>query len=129
MIDLTFKICTVAIISSFSALLLKSREPELSMLLTVCAAFVILLAAFKLGENLKTVLSIIDQNTDVSYIYITPIFKCMIIGIAVKLASSVCADGSQKTLASALEFCGTLCALTVSMPVLTEFISVICKLI
>lgn len=127
--ELVFKICAVAAVSSLAALLLKSREPELSMLLTLCTAAVILSAAFRLSSGIKEIFNIINKNTDISYVYITPVFKCALIGIAVRLSSSLCSDSSQKTLSEALELCGALCALTVSMPVLTEFISVICKLV
>lgn len=129
MTELVFKFCAVAIFGSVAAILLKQREPELALLLTVCASAVILTAALRLGEGIKNLVMTINQNSKIEYEYILPVFKCAAVGITVKLSTSICSDSSQKTLVSALELCGALSALSVSMPILTEFISVICKFI
>lgn len=129
MTELVFKICAVAVFASFAALLLKSREPELSMLLTVCTSAIILAAAFRLGEGLRELMKIINRNAKIEYTYISPVFKCAVLGIALKIAASVCSDSSQRTLTSALELCGAMCIISVSMPILTEFITLICRLI
>lgn len=62
-------------------------------------------------------------------IYVTPVLKCVGIGLVTNLAGQVCKDAQQGTAASAVELCGVFCALYVAMPLVESVLSVVEKLL
>lgn len=62
-------------------------------------------------------------------VYVSPVMKCVGIGLVTNLAAQVCKDAQQGTAAAAMELCGVFCALYAALPLLESMLSVVEKLV
>lgn len=111
------------------SLLLRKNAPEQAMLLTMAAVTAVLLAAGsyagafrELAELTRTVLDTGGEATG-------PILKCAAVGVVAKLGANFCRDASQSAAAAAVELLGTLCALSVAMPLILSVLKTVVLLI
>ena len=58
-------------------------------------------------------------------LFIAPVMKCAAIAIVTKLASELCRDSSQSAVASSVELAGSICALSVAMPLIISMLKTI----
>ena len=123
--ELLLKTSATAIFAVIAGLLIKKSNPELSLLLSICTVVLILLAAIGVSDGLRTFRQTLKQIYGASEIYVSAIVKCLGIALITKIGSDLCKDASQSAIASALEISGTVCALTVLMPILMNLLNVI----
>ena len=57
-----------------------------------------------------------------SEIMIRPVLKCLAIAVITKITAELCQDASQNTASAAIELIGTVCALSVAMPLIVSMI-------
>ena len=119
----------VGITGSVLAVLLKKNVPELSLVISLTAG--LLCAALSLGicAEITDTLSSLASRSGISLTLLTPVVKCVGIGIVTELGSRLCKDAGQGTIASFLELCGTLCALFSALPLFRSLSSVVEELI
>ena len=60
---------------------------------------------------------------------IRPVLKCLAIAIITKITSELCRDASQNTASAAIELLGTVCALSVAMPLIVSMLKTVGGLI
>ena len=58
-----------------------------------------------------------------------PVLKAVGIAVVVRLAGAVCQDAGQAALAAQLELAGTAAAIVVCLPLLTEVLSLVARMI
>ena len=119
----------VAVTGSILALLLRKYAAEQSLMLSAAAGMLIVwISAAVASETLNTLRRLAEKNT-VSSLYTTPVLKCVGIGLTTRLAAQICRDAQQGSLAAAVELCGTLCALYVSLPLIESMLGTVGKLL
>lgn len=111
--------------SCIIGILLKRINPELSVVLSICAVAVILLAAMSFAEVLQDLIATVKKLIGDTDILIEPILKCVAIAMITKITSDICKDSSQGAIASAVELTGALCAMAVSAPLLINVLKLI----
>ena len=122
---LIFKAAAAALIAGAIGLLIKRSNPELSLLLSSCTVALIMIAALGFAEGLKDLADAVRTITGSSETLITPVLKCVAIAIVTKISSELCKDASQAASAAAVELAGTVCALSVAMPLIMSMLKMI----
>ncbi len=122
-------IMALLIVAMVLALSLKSRNPEISSLVSIAVCIVIV---FLCVERIRTILS--GMNRIINYIHIDRLY----IGILIKLigiayicefAAGISKDAGYQAIASQIELVGKLTMLMVSMPVLMQVLNTILELL
>lgn len=123
--ELIFKAAAAALIAGAVGLLIKRSNPEISLLLSVCTVALIMIAALGFAEGLKELAAAVKAIAGSSETLIAPVLKCVAIAIVTKIASELCKDAAQAASASAVELAGTICALSVAMPLIMSMLKMI----
>ena len=71
----------------------------------------------------------IAEKGGIDAVYLSPVLKCIGIGMITHLAAQVCRDAQQGSIASAVELCGTLCALYISLPLIRSLLAIVEQLL
>ena len=119
----------IAVIGSILALLLRKNLPEMALLTVLSAGLMIFWLSASLCAKIIETLREIAENGAVSSIYLAPVLKCVGIGLVTHLAAQLCRDAQQGSAASAVELCGTLCALYISLPLFELLLSMVGRLV
>lgn len=123
--ELIFKSAAIALISAVTGLLIKRANPELSLLVGTVTAVVILLAALSFASELDELIKLVKNIVGTSDTLIAPILKCVAIALVTKLTAELCRDSAQGASAAAVETAGTMCAMSVAMPLIISMLRLI----
>ena len=123
--ELIFRAAALAVLTSVIGLLLKNKNPEITMLLGAATAVAILLGSFGLLDGLQDMIGQFRRLLGSSEILIAPLLKASAIGIVTHFTGELCRDSSQRAAASAVEMAGTICALSTVVPLLTNILKII----
>ena len=127
--DVLYRAASVCVIGSILALILRKNTPELALLLSLAAGVsVCVLCSELLREILKSVRRIADYG-GVSGVLLTPVIKCTAISLISDYAANLCRDAGQSATASIVEYCGALCALYASLPLLVSLFDAVAGLL
>jgi len=127
--EIVSRAAAAAVVGSILALLLRKYTPELSLTLSLVTGVVIVWISATVASRITDLLRRLAENGALESIYVSPVMKCVGIGMITQLASQVCRDAQQGSVASAVELCGTLCALYVSMPLIDALLTTVEKLL
>lgn len=123
--ELILKSAAIALVSAIVGLIIKRYNPEISVLLSSCTVAMIGIAAVSFAGELKSFVYTVRTLTGTSDVYIAPILKCVGIAIVTKLTAELCRDSSQSASAAAVELAGTVCAMSVAMPLIMSALEMI----
>ena len=127
--ELIFKSAAAAISATIIIILIKRHNPELSTVLSICAVTVILISALSFLGELKELVRSAVRISGVSDIYLTVILKCLAVSVVTKLGSELCRDASQAALATTVEFAGTICAISLAMPLISTMLELVGEMV
>ena len=116
--ELVTQAAGLCVIAALLGLVLRRGSPEVTLLLALAAAAVVLLA---LGQPLGELLAFLDSLTEqagVSPALFRPLYKIVGIALVVKVGGGLCRDAGESALASVLELAGAVCALLAALPLL-----------
>jgi len=128
-LDIIFRAASVAVVGSILALLLKKNTPELSMMIALATGLVVVWLTVTMCGSIADAIRRAVEISGSAAVYVTPVMKCVAIGLVTNLASQVCKDAQQGTAASAVELCGVFCALYAAMPLVESLLSVVERLV
>lgn len=115
---LVFKASAAAISASLIALLLKKSNPESALLLSIVTVIVLSAASMRFMDNIRELLDLAQEMYGVPYRFCQPVVKCLAIAIVTRISSDLCRDASQAALASGVDLAGSVCALSVALPLI-----------
>ena len=127
--ELVTQTAGICVIAALLGLVLRRGSPEVTLLLALAAAAVVLLA---LGQPLGELLAFLDSLTaqaGVSPALFQPLYKIVGIALVVKVGGGLCRDAGESALASVLELAGTVCALLAALPLLRAVLELIGELL
>lgn len=127
--EIITRAAAVAVVGSILALLLKKYAPEQAIALSLISGLFIVWLSAGVAGRLTDTMRTLAQDGSIGAVYISPVLKCVGIGLITHLAAQICRDAQQGSVASALELCGTLCALYVSMPLIDSLLSTVGRLL
>lgn len=127
--EIITRAAAVAVVGSILVLLLKKYAPEQAIVLSLISGLFIVWLSAGVAGRLTDTMRTLAQDGSIGAVYISPVLKCVGIGLITHLAAQICRDAQQGSVASALELCGTLCALYVSMPLIDSLLSTVGRLL
>ena len=127
--DIIIRAAAAAVVGSTLALLLRKNTPDLSLVLTIATGLVIVWIASSLTGEIVMTMKNMSMAGGVSDIYLAPVMKCVGIGIVTHMSAQICRDAQQSSTASAVELCGTLCALYAALPLIQSLLATVEKLV
>lgn len=123
--ELLTKAAALAVTAAVIGLVLKKNTPELGFALALAAAGAVLLLAARLGQSVRGAVAGAMEATGLSASLVTPVAKCVGIGVVTRLGADLCADAGQSAAASAVELCGAVGALVAALPLMESFFAMI----
>lgn len=119
------KAAAVGLTGAVLCLLLKKTAPELGFLVSVAVSLMAAELGVSLLEETAELLEMLRQEADLAPAMVSPVLKCVGIGVVTRLSVDMCKDAGQGAVASAVELCGTACALTAALPLVRTLLSMI----
>lgn len=111
------------------ALVLKKDSPALALMVAVAGVLVLMTGLIEpAGQLIRAAKSLLSELDGAETIYV-PIIKAVGIAAAVRIAGAVCQDAGQAALAAQLELAGTAAAIVVCLPLLTEVLELVNRMI
>ena len=126
---LLLKAAVLGIAGALMALLLKRSAPELGLALSIGVSLMGAALALELVSGLTELVTLVREQIGLSAAVAAPVLKCVGVGIVTRLSSDICRDAGQSAAASAVELCGTACALAVSLPLIRALLEMIGEMV
>jgi len=108
----------LGIAASVMALVLKKNAPEFSLVLGIIVSALLLFFAISL---FGTIFGFIESLRDAVGLHpglLTPVLRTVGIGILTKLGADLCRDAGQGSIASTIEFVGTVACVYIALPLM-----------
>ena len=99
------------------------------MLTTMAAVTAVLVAAGSYAGAFRELTELARTMLGAGGEAVGPLLKCAAVGVVTKLGANFCRDASQSAAAAAVELLGTVCALSVAMPLLLGVLKTIGRLL
>lgn len=119
------KIAAVAVAGAILCLVIKKNSPEMALLLTISLALIAITLAFDVITGVTDFMKSLSETAQISPAVLSIVMKTVGISIVTKLASDVCRDAGQVSVASGIELTGAFTALYISLPLFKTVISMI----
>lgn len=123
------RLCSIAVVTAISALILKNHKSELVPLCLVAGGVLIFLYAFDyLTESVEFIKSF-TQSAGISSEIVRTVFKIVGIGFIVELTASSIKELGFDGIADKLVLCGKIILFVVAIPILTATYKIIVSMI
>ena len=122
------KAAALAIAGAVLSLLLKRSAPELALALSIAISILAAGLAMELVSQFREIITLARDQTGLSPAIVSPVLKCVGVGIVTRLAADLCKDAGQGAIASAVELCGAACAMVTAMPLIRSLLQMISEL-
>ncbi len=119
------KASAAALTAAIVCLLIKRGNPEISLLLSICTVSLILIAALGFAEGIRELATAVKTVAGSSETLAAPVLKCVAIAIVTRVTAELCRDSSQGASAAAVELAGTICAMSVALPLILSMLNMI----
>lgn len=123
--ELVLKASAAALTAAIVCLLIRRGNPEISLLLSICTVSLILIAALGFAEGIRELASAVKTVAGSSETLAAPVLKCVAIAIVTRVTAELCRDSSQGASAAAVELAGTICAMSVALPLILSMLNMI----
>lgn len=121
-------ICVVAIVSAILAITIRRHNQELSLLISVGAAVIILLSVIEYVLGSIETVSTIFAQANISSEYIIILLKVMGICFITEFTCDITKQAGMDALSGNIALAGKILVLVTSMPMFTEVLSVVTSL-
>ena len=123
------KTVAAALAATVLGLLIKQKNPELAMLLSLSTVLLILLSTLPFLNDFRELLAAVNQISGRQEIYAGPLMKCFALSLLTKISAELCTEASNQAAAAAVEMAGTLCAVSMIIPLMTSILKLIGDLV
>ena len=123
--EVILKAAAVGITGSVMALLLKKHAPEMSLFTGMAVCLLVIGLTLHMAGEIMDTARLAMQLGHVSPAALTPVLKCVGIGLVTHLGAQVCRDAGQASVAAAVEICGAFAAVYVSLPLVRTLLTML----
>lgn len=123
------KVAAAGMIAAICAMVVRKQAPELSILLAICTAVMILLYC---SGALSAVTGFMNELVEVGGLtpgVITPVIKVTGIAVITRLSADFCRDAKEGALAAAVEAAGSVLALLTVVPLMSAVLELLADLL
>ncbi len=118
----------LGLVGAVVGLLLKKNAPELALALSLGICVLAAGLASELFTQLGEIVDLAREQTGLSPAIVSPVLKCVGVGVVTRLAADLCKDAGQSAVASAVELCGAGCAMVTALPLLRSLLQMISEI-
>ena len=122
------KAVALGLTGAVAALLLKRSVPEMGLAVTAAVCVAAAALAAELMGQLRQTVDLAREQTGLSPAVVTPVLKCVGIGIVTRLGADLCKDAGQSAVATAVELTGAACAMGAALPLVRALLQMISEL-
>ena len=127
--DMIIKIIGVGLIGTVSIIIIKQYRPEFALYISMCTGIIIL---FMIMDSLGGILNLLQTISDKSGVnkqFLNILLKMTAIGFITEYAVSICKDSGESAIASKIEIGSKIIIISMSIPIISNLLEVILKLI
>ena len=124
-----FQIAAVGLICAVLSLAVRSWRPEFSIYISAASGLVLFAMVYSQLEGIISGVSGLFQKSGSAGVYFPVLLKVIGIAYLTDFSAQVCRDAQQGSIASAVELCGTLCALYISLPLIRSLLAIVEQLL
>lgn len=124
-----FRIIAIALVAIIIILVLEKTNKEYGVLVTILASVVILMFAINKLDEIVYLLNNLVTNAGINKEYLIVLLKVTGIAYIVELAKNICTDAGSSSLASKIEMTGKISVVVLTIPIITNVISVIINIV
>lgn len=127
--DFFYKTLGAALVSALLSLMLERQNRDFSLLVTLAASCMVLMAAAKLLDPVITFLGKLEALGSLSSEMLLALIKIFGIGMAGEIAASVCTDAGNSSLGKGLQFLTNAAIFYLSIPVFSSLTDIILQIL
>lgn len=127
--DIVIKVAAIGAVGAIAMLVIKKDSPAIGLVLGMVSAGVILIFALDIVSDVLSITQQVAQDTGISSVLLSPLFKTAGIGIITRISADVCKDAGQASSASAIEMAGTSATVVLALPLVKTVLELINSLI
>ncbi len=120
-----WQLAAIAVAGTLCAITLRRQTPELSLVLAVVTAGLLLLRCASALRQLVGFLSSLADLAGLTDELLSPLVRTVGIAVLVRLAAQLCRDGGMSSAAVMLELGGVLAALAASVPLMQSVLGLL----
>ena len=119
----------VAVAAALCVVVVRQKAPELGFALALTACVIVLWKTLPALEQIRDTLADLSETAGVSQAILTPLLKTVGIAIVTRLASELCRNAGESSIASFVEIAGAAAAVLVAIPLLGMLLQLISGLL
>ena len=119
------QIAMLCVMAAMSAVVVRRGAPEFVMLLSIACVCIVMMFLMEPIRSLLRLLEELGDGGGISQQLFLPLYKTIGIAFVVKLGGDLCRDVGETALASAVDLAGSVCALSVALPLLQTVLALI----
>ena len=127
--ELVTKAILLALVAGLASATLQKSAPTFPLLLGIAVSALILLLSVQLFSPIRSFLDHASQLFQTSGIYVTPMLKCLAIGVLERLGVAFCRDSGQAAAGEAISLLGAAAAFYAALPLLEELFALLERLL
>lgn len=127
--DVLIKIAAVAIAGSVLGLVIKKSSPEMAILLTIALSVFSLVIAYSVIRDVLDFIKAVSESAEIAPSILSVVLKTVGISVIAKIASDVCKDAGQSSVASGVELAGAIAAIYIALPLFETVLKMINSLL
>ena len=120
-----FKITALGIFSAVLCVFIKNIRPEISILLSLSGAMVILFFILPSLRDISDALKGLADAVGLDEMYLFPVLKVVGISYITEIGGALCKDAGEEAIASKINLAGKLIIVSLALPVAYKMISII----
>ncbi len=114
------KIFILAIVIAFICMVLRHIKPEYSLLCQLCGVVVLVLYVLSFMESIMSSLRELIFQSGIDSSFLEILLKALFLSVLTDIASSLCRDSGNNTLASTVELAGKTVIVILALPILIK---------
>lgn len=123
--EVLIKAAAIGAVAALTGLVVRKSNPEIHLLLAIAAAAAIMTLSVAMLGELRETAKLVRDFTGLQSVYVSPVLKCVAVGIIARLGADLCKDAGQSGVASAVELCGAAAALCISLPLVNTLLQML----
>lgn len=127
--EMATQVAALAAIGAVCAAAIKKQTPDVALVMTLCAATLILTLAMTALRPVRDLMDALAQRAGLSVAVLSPVIKTVGVSILTRVTAELCRDAGEGGLASAVEVAGGACALLICLPLFEAVLKLILELI
>ena len=122
-------LAAVGVTAALCGVVVRQKAPELAAVLTLAACVLLLWNTLPLLETIRDVLTELADLAELSPTILRPMLQTVGLAVVTRLASSLCRDAGEGSIAVFLEIAGGAAAVLVALPLLKMVLQLVLALL